>query len=328
MTRDHDSQSTQQHFVAADNAVAQTLWGEQNQHLRLVEQLLDLRIGAMGSAIHISGPRKAVALAVSLFTQLEEVTADGYPLSRQDVVRALDLLTTTPGARVADYLLKGAALRGLKRPIQPKSHAQKQYVDAMTLFDVVFGIGPAGTGKTYLAVAMGLSLLKQKKVQRLVLCRPAVEAGEKLGFLPGSLVEKVDPYLRPLYDALYDMADTKAVQDWMAEGVIEVAPLAYMRGRTLNRSFVILDEAQNTTAGQMKMFLTRMGNGSKMVVTGDDTQVDLPDPAQSGLLSASRALGAVQGVAFCRFTAVDVMRHPLVQAIIDAYEAQGPKDEG
>jgi phosphate starvation-inducible PhoH-like protein len=255
--------------------------------------------------------------------RLIAVQRDGYRLANGDVKTATDLLAQDPGADLRDYFLKPAVRSAGRRHVAAKSLNQRRYLEAIDRHDIVFGIGPAGTGKTYLAMAQAVSYLLAKKVNRIVLARPAVEAGERLGFLPGDLQEKVNPYLRPLYDALYDMMDGERAARLIERGTIEIAPLAFMRGRTLNDAFVILDEAQNTTSEQMKMFLTRLGFGSKAVITGDITQIDLPSGKGSGLIEAMKVVGHVEGLSFIYFDDRDVVRHKLVQLIVKAYEAYG-----
>jgi phosphate starvation-inducible PhoH-like protein len=275
-------------------------------------------IHARGNEISLAGPAGDVALVAELVDELIEVAATGTPLTPDVVARSVTMLATTAAPRPVDVLtLNILSSRG--RTIRPKTEGQKDYVDAIDRSTVTFGIGPAGTGKTYLAMAKAVQALQARQVSRIVLTRPAVEAGERLGFLPGSLSDKIDPYLRPLYDALHDMVDPDTIPRLMEAGTIEVAPLAYMRGRTLNDSFIILDEAQNTSTEQMKMFLTRLGFGSKIVVTGDVTQVDLPTATTSGLRVVEQILDDVDDVAFCRLTSSDVVRHRLVGDIIDAY---------
>ena len=312
-----------------DNGAAAQLYGHGNGNLKLLERQLGLSIHARGNELTLIGPGDTVALSRTLLEQLYALGLKGQPLSGQEVLRALSMLRQDERAPVSDVLTDTVIVGSRARPIAPKGLAQKRYVDAIRRDDIVFGIGPAGTGKTYLAMAMAVKALLDKEVRRIVLTRPAVAAGEKLGFLPGTLQEKVNPYLRPLYDALNDMLDMDKAQQLLDRGFIEVAPLAFMRGRTLNDSFVILDEAQNTTGEQMKMFLTRLGYDSKAVITGDVTQVDLPPKTASGLLEAQRLLGGIPGIDFCYFTDVDVVRHPLVAAIIKAYdrEAQRRKEE-
>ncbi|HEX8438947.1 PhoH family protein [Archangium sp.] len=303
-----------------DNATTLALCGNQNENLKLMERRLGIRVGQRGTELHLSGPSDAVAFAVRLVENLEEVIRAGRPVYREDVEQAIKVLGRG-GAESLQEVMLGAVLKSSgNKQIAPKSLAQKRYVDAIRAHDIVFGIGPAGTGKTYLAMAMAVSFLQERKVKRIVLARPAVEAGEKLGFLPGDLAEKVNPYLRPLYDALHDMMAVDRANSLIEQGVVEVAPLAFMRGRTLNDSFVILDEAQNTTVEQMKMFLTRLGYNSKAVITGDVTQVDLPTGKMSGLHHARSILKNVEGINISEFTEVDVVRHPLVQEVIRAYD--------
>ncbi len=301
-----------------DNGVAQALYGGQNEHLKLIERRIGVRIGQRGTELHVSGPPDAVAFSVRLIEELEGVLRGGKAVYRDDVEQAIKVLGRH-GDTLKEVFLR-PVLRSSRGQIAPKSINQKRYVEAIREHDIVFGIGPAGTGKTYLAMAMAVSLLQERRVKRIVLCRPAVEAGEKLGFLPGDLAEKVNPYLRPLYDALNDMMDPGRVAQLMEQGTVEVAPLAFMRGRTLNDAFVILDEAQNSTVEQMKMFLTRLGYNSKAVITGDVTQVDLPTGRLSGLIHARTILQSIEGVSFVLFSEVDVVRHPLVQEVIRAYE--------
>ena len=305
-----------------DNDVARTLAGAQNENFKLVERRLGVRIGQRGTELTISGEGPAVDFAAALVGQLQVIFAAGHPVNREDVEQAIKVLGHQGGKGVKDTMLSPILRSGQGRQVAPRSIAQKKYVELIRDRDIVFGIGPAGTGKTYLAMAMAVSALLERKVKRIILCRPAVEAGEKLGFLPGDLAEKVNPYLRPLYDALHDMMDDDKAALLIEQGTIEVAPLAFMRGRTLNDAFAILDEAQNTTVEQMKMFLTRLGYSSKAVVTGDVTQVDLPVGKQSGLSHARKILAGVEGIAFAEFTDVDVMRHPLVQEVIRAYEKE------
>jgi phosphate starvation-inducible protein PhoH and related proteins len=302
-----------------DSAVALALGGHQAENLRLLERRLGVRLGQRGTELHLSGPPEAVAFAARLIEQLERAVRAGRPLYREDVEQAIKVLGRGGDVEdLADLYTEPVLTRGGRRVV-PKSLTQKRYVEAIREHDIVFGIGPAGTGKTYLAMAMAVAALQERKVQRIILARPAVEAGEKLGFLPGDLAEKVNPYLRPLYDALHDMMDAARAVQLVEQGTVEVAPLAFMRGRTLNDAFVILDEAQNTTVEQMKMFLTRLGFHSKAVITGDVTQVDLPTGRLSGLSHAQGLLHDVPGIAFVTFSEVDVVRHPLVQEVIRAY---------
>ncbi len=304
----------------SDNELVRQLCGGQNENLRLIERRLGVGLGQRGGQLHLSGEGEAVAFAERLLRELYGLLQSGYHLYAADIDQSIKVLSGSAEASLSEVFLDTILVSSRKRPIAPKGLAQKHYVEAMRKHDVVFGIGPAGTGKTWLAVAMAAAAFAERRVKRIVLTRPAVEAGEKLGFLPGDIAEKVDPYLRPLYDALGDMLERERVADLLERGLIEVAPLAFMRGRTLNDAFVILDEAQNTTHEQMKMFLTRLGYGSKAVVTGDVTQIDLPSGRASGLVEAQRALDAVQGLKFCYFTEVDVVRHPLVQEIVRAYD--------
>ncbi|MDO3379549.1 PhoH family protein [Geoalkalibacter halelectricus] len=308
-----------------DRGLAALLLGQQNRNLKQLERLLRVRVSSRGSELFIEGDPLRVELAQRLLEQLLELLREGYPLYPPDIDYAVRILSADSRARLKDVFLDTIFVSFRKKIISPKSLAQKSYIDAIRGNDVVFGIGPAGTGKTYLAMAMAVSFLMQKEVSRIVLVRPAVEAGEKLGFLPGDLVEKVNPYLRPLYDALYDMLGFEKGQGLIEKGVVEVAPLAFMRGRTLNDAFVILDEAQNTTPEQMKMFLTRLGFGSRAVVTGDLTQTDLPMGKASGLIEAVQVLKGVERIAFNYFSDADVVRHPIVQAIVQAYDRAGLK---
>ena len=295
-----------------------TLLGARDEVLRAIEKgFTDVDIHVRGTAVTVSGPAARVDTVIVLLSELIDVARTGTPLTADAVERAVGLLETA--ARPTEVLTDDI-LTSHGRTIRPKSLGQKAYTDAIEESTITFGIGPAGTGKTYLAMAKAVDALARKRVSRIILTRPAVEAGENLGFLPGSLTDKIDPYLRPLYDALGDMLDPEALPKLMAAGTIEVAPLAYMRGRTLNDSFIILDEAQNTTVGQMKMFLTRLGFGSKVVVTGDASQVDLPGSQTSGLSVVENILGDIDDIEFCRLTSADVVRHELVGAIIDAYQ--------
>ncbi len=303
-----------------DNSRALELFGEQGRHLEIIGSKLGVEINARGNLITVTGDRDGTEIALSLLRQLYSLVEQGYPLQQRDVEFATGILSQDPAASIAEIFLDQLSIKSGKRTITPKSLAQKYYVDAIRNNDIVFGIGPAGTGKTYLAMAMAVSALLRNDVSRIIMVRPAVEAGERLGFLPGDLEEKVNPYLRPLYDALYDMLPFDRVGRLLERGVIEVAPLAFMRGRTLNEAFIILDEAQNTTTSQMKMFLTRLGYNSKAVVTGDITQIDLERNQESGLIEAGRLLKSIPGIAFVAFSKEDVVRHPLVRRIIQAYE--------
>jgi phosphate starvation-inducible PhoH-like protein len=303
------------------------LLGQHDAHVRTVETALGVRIGVTGTSLRISGAHAEQALAGKVIGEIYDLLKHGYPIYSSDVEYAIRIIRGDRNAELKDIFLDTIYVSANKRVISPKSINQKVYIDSIRNHDIVFGIGPAGTGKTYLAMAMALAALMKNQVTRMVLCRPAVEAGEKLGFLPGDLAEKVNPYLRPLYDALHDMVDFDRARRMLERGTIEVAPLAFMRGRTLNDSFIILDEAQNTTSEQMKMFLTRLGYNSKAVITGDVTQIDLPSGKLSGLKEASIVLGNTSGISFVRFNDRDVVRHRLVQSIILAYEsfnAEGP----
>jgi phosphate starvation-inducible PhoH-like protein len=306
--------------VLEDIALAAAVFGQHSENLKVIERELRLRIHVRGNEVTLLGDEHDVAIGKSLLDQLYGLARRGQTLAGEDLVRAIGVLRQNGAADLRDIFSDTVLVSSRARRVAPKGLAQKRYIDAIRASDMVFGIGPAGTGKTYLAMAMAVRALLDKQVKRIVLARPAVEAGERLGFLPGSMVEKVNPYLRPLYDALQDMMDLDRSQQLIDRGIIEVAPLAFMRGRTLNDSFVILDEAQNTTSEQMKMFLTRLGYESKAVITGDVTQVDLPDGRRSGLAEARELLSSIDGIRFCYFTEVDVVRHPLVSAIIRAYD--------
>jgi phosphate starvation-inducible PhoH-like protein len=299
------------------------LLGQHDEHLRLLERALGVQIDVGEGTLGFTGDPLDTDLAARVLEQLYGLIEQGYPIYPSDVEYALRILSSDHTARLRDIFLDTVFISASRRTITPKSVAQKAYIDAIRHYDCVFGIGPAGTGKTYLAMAMAVAELMKNNFTRIVLCRPAVEAGEKLGFLPGDLAEKVNPYLRPLYDALHDMVDYDRARKLVERGTIEVAPLAFMRGRTLNDSFVILDEAQNTTSEQMKMFLTRLGYGSKAVITGDVTQIDLPAGKQSGLKEAQVLLRDIPGIRFVTFSERDVVRHPLVQEIIGAYDRAG-----
>jgi phosphate starvation-inducible PhoH-like protein len=299
------------------------LLGQHDEHVKALERQTGVRIDVADATLTLHGDPVETELTGRVLTQLYGLLEQGYPIYASDVDYALRILSGDRSAKLRDIFLDTVFISAHKHVITPKSVVQKAYIDAIRNFDIVFGIGPAGTGKTYLAMAMAVAELMKNSFTRIILTRPAVEAGEKLGFLPGDLAEKVNPYLRPLYDALHDMVDFDRARRMVERGTIEVAPLAFMRGRTLNDSFVILDEAQNTTTEQMKMFLTRLGYGSKAVITGDVTQVDLPTGKQSGLKEAQAILRDVPGIRFVTFTERDVVRHPLVQEIITAYERRG-----
>jgi phosphate starvation-inducible PhoH-like protein len=299
----------------------ETLFGSLDESLKSLESVLNVKLKTSGHDVVVEGNADAVARAERVFEQLAGLLRDGYRFARGDVKTAAQLLADAPDAALQEFFRPSPGRTAGRRQVTPKSVTQRRYLDAIERFDVVFGVGPAGTGKTYLAMAQAVAYLLSKRVARIILARPAVEAGEKLGFLPGDLQEKVNPYLRPLYDALYDMLDSERVERLLERGVIEVAPIAFMRGRTLNDSFVILDEAQNTTSEQMKMFLTRLGFGSKAVVTGDVTQIDLPPGRISGLVEALKVVDGIEGISAIYFDERDVVRHQLVQQIVKAYES-------
>jgi phosphate starvation-inducible PhoH-like protein len=303
----------------------ETLFGVHDQNIKYLETLLDVRIDARGQDVSIDGDPKDVETAERIIDDFAELFKEGSQFSDKELREAFAQIAEDRAYSLRDYFTKARFNPSGKKQVAPKSANQRRYIEAIQERDVVFGIGVAGTGKTYLAVAMAVQALMQKQVNRIVLARPAVEAGEKLGFLPGDLQEKVDPYLRPLYDALFDLIDYERVTKLLEKRVIEIAPLAFMRGRTLSDAFVILDEAQNTTSEQMKMFLTRIGFGSKAVITGDVTQVDLPTGKRSGLIEAERVLANLEGIEFVYFNDKDVVRHKLVQMIIRAYEEHTKK---
>ncbi|HTL66626.1 MAG TPA: PhoH family protein [Lacunisphaera sp.] len=314
------------HFPSARHL--QQLFGGKEDNLARVEQALGVRLVTRDEWLQVDGPAEAQARAEEFFNLLNAGRTQGLAVRTPDFLRLLQLFTRDNGASLRALFDEPLVIATKRKSVVPKTIGQKLYLQAILKNPVVFGIGPAGTGKTYLAMAMAVSALLKNQVQRIVLTRPAVEAGETLGFLPGDLREKILPYLRPLYDALHDMLDPEDVATLSEKGVIEIAPLAYMRGRTLSASFIILDEAQNTTPEQMMMFLTRLGDESRMVVTGDITQIDLPRAKQSGLVQAPRILKNIPGIEFHTFTASDVVRHPLVQRIIDAYEQAKAGEEG
>jgi len=293
----------------------------------LLERRLNVRLRTRGADVSIFGESERVSLAQRVIEQLLDLVRRGAPVALQDVDHAVRLLEADREGELAELAREPVLTTHDRRGLIPKSRNQAAYVKATQENDLVFGIGPAGTGKTYLAMAAAVAALQRHEVKRIVLARPAVEAGEKLGFLPGSIVEKVDPYLRPLYDALYDMMPMEKAARLVENGILEVAPLAFMRGRTLNQAFVILDEAQNTTPDQMKMFLTRLGYSSRAVVTGDITQVDLPPERESGLEHGARILAGIDGIAVIRFRPIDVVRHPLVQAIVRVYDAEADAEQ-
>jgi phosphate starvation-inducible PhoH-like protein len=298
-----------------------TLFGSYDENLKHLESLFHVRIRTQGHDLIVDGEDPGPERVDRVVGQLSALVKDGYKLSNSDVKTASEMFARDSDVDLREHFMKGTVTPAGKRRVAPKSVNQRRYLEAIDQHDIVFGIGPAGTGKTYLAMAQAVAFLVAKKVSRIILARPAVEAGEKLGFLPGDLQEKVNPYLRPLYDALYDMLDVERVERYIERGTIEIAPIAFMRGRTLNDSFVILDEAQNTTTEQMKMFLTRLGFGTKAVITGDVTQIDLPFGRTSGQVEAMKVVGSIEGISFIHFDDRDVVRHKLVQQIVKAYEA-------
>ena len=307
--------------ITLPEAGIETLFGAYDENLKHLESLFHVRIRTQGHELLVDGDDPGPQNVDRVVGQLSSLIRDGFKLSNADVKTASDLVAQDHSVDLREHFIKGSLTPAGKRRVAPKTINQRRYLDAIDATDIVFGIGPAGTGKTYLAMAQAVAFLVAKKVTRIILARPAVEAGEKLGFLPGDLQEKVNPYLRPLYDALYDMLDVDRVARYIERGTIEIAPIAFMRGRTLNDSFVILDEAQNTTSEQMKMFLTRLGFGSKAVITGDVTQIDLPIGRTSGLVEAMKVVGNVEGISFVYFDERDVVRHKLIQQIVRAYEA-------
>ncbi len=294
-------------------------FGRNEENIKLIESSFRVRITARGGRVSISGEEGDVQKVCLLLDQIYGLLEQGYTLKKSDIEFSIRMVKEGNG-KVKEVFSQGIYISSKRKLVTPKSENQRLYLQAIREHDIVFGIGPAGTGKTYLAMAMAVSALAKREVERIVLTRPAVEAGEKLGFLPGDLVEKVSPYLRPLYDALFDLVGFDKAERFLEKGIVEVAPLAFMRGRTLNSAFVILDEAQNTTSEQMKMFLTRLGYDSKAVITGDITQIDLPKETTSGLVEAVEILQGIEGIAFVFFTEKDVVRHPLVRKIIQAYE--------
>ena len=296
------------------------LFGSYDENLRIIEKSTNVRIAARGSEVHLSGVPRDVERAERLILQMVDLLESGYSFRRGDVEIASRLLRDNPEATLAEFFSQGRVKAAPGKAITPKTLNQRLFIEAIRSHDMIFAIGPAGTGKTYLAVAMAVAFLNEKQVNRIILARPAVEAGEKLGFLPGDMVEKVDPYFRPLYDALFHLLERERAALLLEKGIIEIAPLAFMRGRTLNDSFVILDEAQNTTSEQMKMFLTRIGHNTKAVITGDITQIDLSPARTSGLIEAQSVVADIEGIRFVYFDERDVVRHPLVQSIIKAYE--------
>ncbi|HYE15386.1 MAG TPA: PhoH family protein [Pyrinomonadaceae bacterium] len=306
----------------------ETLFGVHDQNIKYLESLLDVRVDARGSDLTVDGDPRDVETVGRILEDFGELFREGKTFTDRELREAFSQIAEDRAYSLRDYFTKARFNPTGKKQVAPKSANQRRYIEAIQSNDIVFGIGPAGTGKSYLAVAMAIQALVQKQVSRIILARPAVEAGERLGFLPGDLQEKVDPYLRPLYDALFDLMEAERVTKMLEKRIIEVAPLAFMRGRTLAEAFIILDEAQNTTSEQMKMALTRIGFGSKAVITGDVTQIDLPTGKRSGLIEAERILSKVEGIEFVYFTDKDVVRHRLVQMIIRAYEEQTAKGNG
>jgi len=312
--------TTAAQFIVTNEDSVPSLFGELDRNLRLIEEMYGVQVSARGSKVLIEGEEKSVAKVERLFQQLSAMIAENVITHKEDVSSAIRAFSADPSMPLKEIFQETIPVSQRKRQVAAKNETQRKYIEAIKTHDIVFGIGPAGTGKTYLAMAMAVSALLRREVSRIILVRPAVEAGEKLGFLPGDLAEKVNPYLRPLYDALYDMIETEKANKLVERGDIEIAPLAFMRGRTLNDSFIILDEAQNTTSEQMKMFLTRLGFNSRTVITGDVTQIDLPGGKSSGLIEAQKIIEGIGGISFVYFTNRDVVRHKLVQQIIKAYE--------
>ncbi|HEY0372649.1 MAG TPA: PhoH family protein [Thermoanaerobaculia bacterium] len=306
--------------LTLDERQTHTLFGNHDENLRAIEDAFGVKISSRGNEIFISGAEANRGSVQRLIGDLQQLIGQGYPMQKSDVATGVRVMRDKPDTNLVEFFTDDAVPSSIRRVVTPRNMAQKMYLQAIQDFDIVFGVGPAGTGKTYLAVAAAAAALQDKQIKRIVLCRPAVEAGERLGFLPGDIAEKINPYLRPLYDSLYDIIGFEKVEKLMERSIIEIAPLAFMRGRTLNDSFIILDEAQNTTPEQMKMFLTRLGFGSKAVVTGDITQVDLPDGKKSGLREVRRILDYVDDLKFFDFNQKDVVRHPLVAKIVTAYD--------
>ncbi len=311
-----------------DDEGTHTLFGTRDENLRMLEDEFGVKISSRGNEIYVQGTAENIKPVEKLLTQMQALIEQGYPLKKSDVSTSMRVLRDRPETNLIDFFTDDALQAAVRRVVTPRNVAQKLYLQAMQEFDITIAIGPAGTGKTFLAVAAAAAALSEKAIKRIVLCRPAVEAGERLGFLPGDIAEKVNPYLRPLYDSLYDIIGYEKVDKLMERDVIEIAPLAFMRGRTLNDAFIILDEAQNTTPEQMKMFLTRLGFGSKAVVTGDVTQVDLPEGKKSGLREARQILRNVDGIKFFEFSDKDVVRHPLVAKIVVAYDRSDRERKG
>jgi phosphate starvation-inducible protein PhoH and related proteins len=313
--------------LTLDERQTHTLFGNHDENLRAIEDAFRVKISSRGKEIYVSGAEENRGNVQRLLGDLQQLIAQGYPMQKSDVATGVRVMRDKPDTNLVEFFTDDAVPSSIRRVVTPRNMAQKMYLQAIQDFDIVFGVGPAGTGKTYLAVAAAAAALQDKSVKRIVLCRPAVEAGERLGFLPGDIAEKINPYLRPLYDSLYDIIGFEKVEKLMERSIIEIAPLAFMRGRTLNDAFIILDEAQNTTPEQMKMFLTRLGFGSKAVVTGDITQVDLPDGKKSGLREVRRILEYVDDLKFFDFNQKDVVRHPLVAKIVTAYDRSDREKE-
>src|SRR5436189_815868 len=306
--------------LTLDEQQTHTLFGHHDENLRTIEDAFGVKISSRGNEMFVSGASAGIAAVQKLLGELQQMVEQGYPMKKSDVQTAVRVARDKPDTNLIDFFTDAAVPSSIRRIVTPRNVAQKGYLQAIQDEDIVFGVGPAGTGKTYLAVAAAAAALQEKQMKRIILCRPAVEAGERLGFLPGDIAEKVNPYLRPLYDSLYDIIGFEKVEKLMERSIIEIAPLAFMRGRTLNDAFIILDEAQNTTPEQMKMFLTRLGFSSKAVVTGDVTQVDLPEGRKSGLREARAILEGTEGIKFFDFSDRDVVRHPVVARIVTAYD--------
>jgi phosphate starvation-inducible PhoH-like protein len=303
-----------------DDEGTHTLFGNRDENLRMLEDEFGVKISSRGAEIFVTGPPEKVVPVEKLLGEMQQLIEGGYPLKKSDLSTGVRVLRDRPETSLVDFFTDDVIQPALRRVVTPRNVAQKLYLQAMQEWDIIFAIGPAGTGKTFLAVAAAAAALAEKSIKRIVLCRPAVEAGERLGFLPGDIAEKVNPYLRPLYDSLYDILGYEKTDKMMEKSIIEIAPLAFMRGRTLNDAFIILDEAQNTSPEQMKMFLTRLGFGSKAVITGDVTQVDLPEGKKSGLREVRKILDNVEGIRFFDFSDRDVVRHPLVAKVVVAYD--------
>jgi phosphate starvation-inducible protein PhoH and related proteins len=313
--------------LTLDERQTHTLFGNHDENLRAIEDAFGVKISSRGNEIFVAGAEENRGSVQRLIGDLQQLIGQGYPMQKSDVATGVRVMRDKPDTNLVEFFTDDAVPSSIRRVVTPRNMAQKMYLQAIQDYDIVFGVGPAGTGKTYLAVAAAAAALQDKQMKRIVLCRPAVEAGERLGFLPGDIAEKINPYLRPLYDSLYDIIGFEKVEKLMERSIIEIAPLAFMRGRTLNDSFIILDEAQNTTPEQMKMFLTRLGFGSKAVVTGDITQVDLPDGKKSGLREVRRILDYVEDLKFFDFNQKDVVRHPLVAKIVTAYDRNDREKE-